>query len=79
MYVARLVVGKELHSALTECATEMRSITRKILNEEMAHITRSESESSPRKVVDFNAEALMQKIMPAILLARKTLEVEIGE
>lgn len=79
MYVARLVIGKELHRALTECATEMRSISRKILNEELACIKRSDSEPRPRKLTEFDSEVLVQKIMPAILLARRTLEIEMTE
>jgi len=79
MYVARLVAGKELHKALTECANEMRSISSKILKEDADYFMQSESVVRPRNLVEFNADALMQKIMPAIMLARKTLDIEITE
>jgi hypothetical protein len=79
MFLARMVIGKELHKALTECVNEIRSISRKILNEETAYYMRSESDAGPRNLVELNAEALMQKVMPAILSARKALKIEITE
>jgi hypothetical protein len=79
MFLARMVVGKELHRALTECVNEMRSVSRKILNEETAYYTRSESDVSSRNPAEFNTEALMQKIMAVVLSARKALKIEITE
>jgi hypothetical protein len=79
MFKARLIAGKELHHALTECFEEIRSVSRRILNEETAYITRSVSGASPHNVVMIDFETLVQKMMQAILSERKSLGIELTE
>lgn len=79
MFLARMVVGKELHKTLTESVNEIRSISRKILSTDSAYYMRSESDTSPRNPVEFNAEALMEKTIAAIFSARKALKIAITD
>ena len=79
MFVARLVVGKELRKALAECVTEIRSISLKILKVDTAYFMRIESDGSPRSLVELNTEALAQKIMAVYRAACGELKIEIAD
>jgi hypothetical protein len=76
MFKARLVVGKELHHALTECAEETRSISRMILKKENAQYIQSESEVVPRKLAEINTGAFVDRIFDVVLAARKELKTD---